>query len=227
MKSTSSNITSSIVVTCHFCVLLAWLASDRPGGSGHGTPTPEHEVWASISSIPVPPATTIRSNADARHTGSIRQPVSRIYVPAPIPAAELQHPDDHGEEVSHSADPPATGEAAQTVSVSTAYLIVERARKDLQKIDRELRGRTPGVPEKRPITAVERLSQRIDDAYVGSNPNDSRFSYESPEGVTYYAQTHNGRTTCAMSAPVTSPSGKSNGAIPISCPELRSEWKKY
>jgi hypothetical protein len=151
-----------------------------------------------------------------------------MHALAPSPAPILQRPDDRGGgEAAHPADPLAAGSATETASVSTAYLIVERARKDLQRIDRELRARTPGVPEKRPITAVERLSQRIDDAYVGSNPNDSRFSYESPEGVTYYAQTHNGRTTCAMSAPVTSPSGKSNGAIPISCPELRSEWKKY
>ncbi|EEF26874.1 conserved hypothetical protein [Ricinus communis] len=99
-------------------------------------------------------------------------------------------------------------------------------KKNLPEIDKEIRGKAPAVPEARPDNRYTQLSKAMERGYVGSNPNDARGYYVSPEGITYYTETLHGQTRCWMQGPVNSPAGHSNGALSINCP-ANTTWKKY
>ncbi|NYE60381.1 hypothetical protein FHW58_001533 [Duganella sp. 1224] len=107
-----------------------------------------------------------------------------------------------------------------------AALDMEAVRKSLPEIDKEIRGKTASVPEVRPDNRYTQLSKAMERGYVGSNPNDARGHYESPDGIAYYTETLHGETKCWMQGPVNSPAGHSKGALQISCPANIS-WKKY
>jgi hypothetical protein len=103
---------------------------------------------------------------------------------------------------------------------------IDKAKKDLARIDRERRADTPAVPDFGKEKPFGRVNVEIADAYVGSG-EDSRSYYESPDGTVYYMETINGRTRCSMTGAVSSSSGKSNGASGIQCPDSTENWKKY
>ncbi|MNM14198.1 hypothetical protein D3C81_244030 [compost metagenome] len=104
--------------------------------------------------------------------------------------------------------------------------ILEQAKRNIAKIDKEVRGKTPAVPTEKPETRFSRLAQGFEQAYVGSNSNDTRSYYESPEGIFYFMETVRGQKKCSMSGASGSPSGLSRGAAPIKCP-ISESWKKY
>lgn len=104
--------------------------------------------------------------------------------------------------------------------------ILEQAKRDIAKIDKEMRGKAPPVPLDKPKTGFLKLAQDIEQAYVGANSNDSRMYYESPEGVFYFKETIKGQTICQMTGAPTAPSGKDGGAMRIQCP-ASGDWKKY
>lgn len=114
----------------------------------------------------------------------------------------------------------------QAILALLAVLDIDAAKKSLPQIDKEIRRKAPVVPEGKPDSRYGHLSQAMERGYVGANPNDWRGYYESPEGIVYYTETIKGQTQCWMTGPVTSPSGKSNGALSIGCPALTS-WKRY
>lgn len=105
--------------------------------------------------------------------------------------------------------------------------LVARSRALAGKIDRELRGRASIAPLIRADTPLARLEQGIADAYVGGSSNEITRMYESPEGIPYFSVTVRGKTQCFMGGPVDSPSGKSSGPKPISCPDSVHQWRQY
>jgi len=113
-----------------------------------------------------------------------------------------------------------------TILALLATLDVEAAKKSLAEIDKEIHGKAPAVPEVRPDNRYTQLSKAMERGYVGSNPNDRRGYYQSPDGIAYYTETLHGETKCWMQGPVQSPSGGSNGALPITCP-ANTTWKNY
>jgi hypothetical protein len=116
---------------------------------------------------------------------------------------------------------------ASTSSLALADPVdIDKAKKDLAKIDRELRADTPAVPDFGKDKPFGRVNVEIADAYIGSG-EDSRSYYESPDGTVYYMETIKGQTRCSMTGAVGSFSGKSNGASGIQCPVSTENWKKY
>jgi hypothetical protein len=103
---------------------------------------------------------------------------------------------------------------------------IDKLKKDLAKIDRELRADTPAVPDFGKDKPFGRVNVEIADAYVGTG-EDARSYYESPDGTVYYMETIKGQTRCSMTGAVGSFSGKSNGASGIQCPASTADWKKY
>lgn len=107
-----------------------------------------------------------------------------------------------------------------------AQTILEQAKHNIAKIDKEVRGKIPPVPAEQPESRFSRLAQGFEQAYVGSNSNDTRSYYESPEGIFYFMETVRGQKKCSMSGASGSPSGLSRGPVPIKCPTSEN-WKKY
>jgi hypothetical protein len=103
---------------------------------------------------------------------------------------------------------------------------VDQIKKDLAKIDRELRADTPAVPDFGKDKPFGRINVEIEDAYIGTG-EDARSYYEAPDGTVYYMETIKGKTRCSMTGAVGSFSGKSNGASGIQCPASTADWKKY
>ncbi|MRW87248.1 hypothetical protein GJ698_24570 [Pseudoduganella sp. FT26W] len=103
---------------------------------------------------------------------------------------------------------------------------VDQIKKDLAKIDRELRADTPAVPDFGKDKPFGREITEIADAYIGTG-DDSRGVYESPDGTTYYTETIRGKTSCSMTGAVGNPAGKGGGATRIECPASMANFKKY
>jgi hypothetical protein len=102
---------------------------------------------------------------------------------------------------------------------------IDKAKKDLAKIDRELRD-APAVPDFGKDKPYGREITEIADAYIGTG-EDSRGVYESPDGTTYYTETIRGKTSCSMTGAVGNPAGKGGGATKIQCPTSMANFKKY
>jgi hypothetical protein len=103
---------------------------------------------------------------------------------------------------------------------------IDKAKKDLARIDRELRDNKPAVPEFGDEKPYGREITTIADAYVGTG-EDGRAYYEAPDGTVYYMETFKGRTTCSMTGAVSNAAGKGGGATQIKCPAATADWKKY
>ena len=121
---------------------------------------------------------------------------------------------------------PIPDEFSDETLLPPAQTILEQAKYNIAKIDKEVRGKIPPIPAEKPESRFSRLAQGFEQAYVGSNSNDTRSYYESPEGIFYFMETVRGQKKCSMSGASGSPSGLSRGAVPIKCPTSEN-WKKY
>lgn len=107
-----------------------------------------------------------------------------------------------------------------------ALTIIEQAKRDISKIDRDIRRETPRVSAEMSETRFSRLAKGFEQAYVGSNSNDMRAYYESPEGIFYFMEIVRGQKKCSMSAASVLPSSINRGPTEIKCPNSGS-WKRY
>ncbi|MGV7207362.1 hypothetical protein ACLB1G_05870 [Oxalobacteraceae bacterium A2-2] len=98
--------------------------------------------------------------------------------------------------------------------------------REIGKIDKELRGKTPPVPEQRD-DGKDRLSGKIDQAYIGNSEMTADY-YTSPDGVGYIRMKKNGRMQCYISANVNYAPGilhDPSAAKTVNCPPA-SGWHK-
>lgn len=101
------------------------------------------------------------------------------------------------------------------------------ARKQVGKIDRELRQGKPAVPEDQPITRFQQFAEAVASAYIDKSVDARRWRFETPDGIAYTAMIISGKKRCYMSGPVNSIDGKSGGPSEITCPKTMSGWSVY
>ncbi len=97
-------------------------------------------------------------------------------------------------------------------------LVVERALRDVGRIDRALRAGKSGVPANRPDTPVARFERLMAGAYIDRSSALGIDTYSSPDGVSYTRLTRGGRAVCYMG-------GKARPRE-VNCPPPDSGWVK-
>jgi hypothetical protein len=102
---------------------------------------------------------------------------------------------------------------------STDMSIIARAKRDVGKIDRELRGGKSGVPAQRPDTPIARFEALMASAFIDRSTAMSIHTYRSADGVAYTRLTRRGAAVCYMG-------GGGTRAVEVNCPPADSGWLK-
>lgn len=156
----------AVSLAAHVLLLLAWLH----WGGRTRLPADAPQAFSMLlfpQRAPPPPAAAPATQPPRRAPGQHAAPERRpVFVPA-----------------SAAASAPAPERLAAPAASTAA--ILEGARRDIGRIDRELRGAAPGVPLQAD-TASGRLGRAIDAAHIDSSRTQSLESYTSPDGETYY-----------------------------------------
>lgn len=122
-----------------------------------------------------------------------------------------------------------SSERVEPVPTASAADIMERARPDIGKIDRELRGTALLVPAERPDSRQIRLERGIAGAFIDRSTGFVLERYVSPDGVAITRKTGAGGVVCYMSGTVNFVPGiLHNSATPqkVHCPPQNSGWTR-
>ena len=162
--------------------------------------------------VPQRTAPTQRSNAVA--------PRSRAIV-APAPGVQPSVA------AASAAEPgPAPDPAPHRLSGAE---ILEQAKRDMPRIERELRNGVPTKLTLSPDSLRYKLQHGIEDAYVGGDQRAVVDFYTSPDNVHYTRVTKAGKVWCTMNGggPVSlrSAMGGGGGDTKVNCPPPDSGWK--
>ena len=120
-------------------------------------------------------------------------------------------------------------EVAPTPPAISAGELLERARRDVGKVDRELRGDTPPVPLVRPDTAQARFERAMAGAWKDRSQTMVVDRYMSADGVVIERVSRGGDAKCYMSGTVNFVPGilhDSSRAQTVSCPPAGSGWTR-
>jgi hypothetical protein len=166
--------------------------------------------------VPVPvqraPVRPVQQAAPAKP----RSTVSRAPVAAPAPAEESVTP----------AVPVAV--AAPEVHRLSGAEILEQARRDMPRIERELRKNVPTALKLSPDSMRYKLEHGFDEAFVGGDQRTTVDFYTAPDNVIYMRATRNGKSRCTMNGgPVSlrSAMGGGGGDTKVNCPPASAAWK--
>lgn len=117
-------------------------------------------------------------------------------------------------------------EAATISSITPdAATIMAQARRDLQRIDKELLNGTSAVPARSPDSLSARLARGIEGAFVGATSEVSEH-YTSPDGTMYSRITRGNRSTCYTSGTASYAAATRSGGnwVRVNCPPPDSGW---
>jgi hypothetical protein len=120
-------------------------------------------------------------------------------------------------------------EVAPAPPAISAGELLERARRDVGKIDRELRGGTPPVAAVRPDTAQARFERAMAGAWKDRSQTMVVDRYMSADGVVVERVSRGGDARCHMSGTVNFVPGiLHDGSRPqtVSCPPAGSGWTR-
>ena len=169
-----------------------------------------------------PPAPQPRQRATVSKPAAPSAPRSRIVA---TPTARVQPAS--ATEAPAIAAAPAPDPAPAPHHLSGAE-ILEQARRDMPRIERELR---KGVPTKltlSPDSLRYKLEHGIDDAYVGGDQRAFVDFYTSPDNMHYTRITQGGKVRCTVNGgPVSlrSAMGGGGGDTRVKCPPPDAGWK--
>jgi hypothetical protein len=151
------------------------------------------------------------------------EPANRAPAAAPL----RRPPEAIRQAIAPTAVVPDRREAA---NLPSAQDIVERARRDIGKIDRDLRGRAPIVPLEKPDSAQARFERGMAAAFIDRSLTMTMDRYTSPDGVVITRITQGGGTACYMSGTVNFvPGVLKNSERPnsVNCPPASAGWTRY
>jgi hypothetical protein len=114
--------------------------------------------------------------------------------------------------------------AIRTVAPDAAAIMAQ-ARRDLQRIDKEVLNGASAVPAQSPGSLSARLARGIEGAFVGARSEMSDH-YTSPDGTMYSRITRGNRSTCYTSGtPSYATATRSGGNwVRVNCPPPDSGW---
>jgi hypothetical protein len=110
----------------------------------------------------------------------------------------------------------------------TGAEILEQARRDMPRIERELRNGVPTKLALNPESLQYKLQHGIEDAYVGGDQRTVVDFYTSPDNVHYMRMTKAGKVWCTMNGGPVSLRSAMGGAktdTKVNCPPPDSGWK--
>ncbi len=184
---------------------------------GMRVPTPVEQAQRITYLLPVPPPrakppplTRPRAEpATPRAVATEAQKTSAMPSATPQPVASLPAPEPHR---------PSGAE------------ILEQARQDMPRIERELRNNVPTKLTLQPDSFRYKLEHGIADAYVGGDQRVTVDFYTSPDNVHYMRMTKRGKSWCTMNGgPVTLARANGIGVdkdTKVNCPAASPmEWK--
>lgn len=199
-------------------VLALWLLA-RQHGVRMPTPVERDEriTWL----LPVtPPRAQLQPAAPApRQHAAPRDRIRQAVVTSPIPNVVPQ--------AAVPAPVPAPVEEPHRLSGAE---ILEQARRDMPRIERELRNNVPTKLKLDPDSLRYKLEHGIADAYVGGDQRVTVDFYTSPDNVHYMRMTKGGKSWCTMNGgPVTLARANGIGVdkdTKVNCPPAApTEWK--
>ena len=203
-----------LVLLAH--VLVLWLLARQ-----HGVrPTLREEKDERITwLLPVTPPRVQRQPAAPapRERAAPREPISQALATRPIPGDVPQ------------AAVPAPAPAPEPHRLSGAE-ILEQARRDMPRIERDLRNNVPTKLTLSPDAFRSKLEHGIADAYVGGDQRVTVDFYTSPDNVHYMRMTKGGKSWCTMNGgPVTLARANGIGVdkdTKVNCPPAApTEWQ--
>jgi hypothetical protein len=169
-----------------------------------------------VRNLPLPvkpaPARPVKATASVKP----QAPVTRAPVTAPVQSTQPVT----------AAEPVAAAEPE--VHRPSAAEILEQARRDMPRIERELRKNVPTALKLSPDSFRYKLEHGIDEAFVGGDQRTVIDFYTSPDNVVYMRATRNGKSRCTMNGgPVSlrSAMGGGGGDTKVNCPPQSAGWK--
>ncbi|PWF55340.1 hypothetical protein C7C56_002285 [Massilia glaciei] len=209
----------ALTLLLHLLLVGGWLAAAGSKPAGGVRPAADRVVMLLFPARAAAPpkrrvASVARSPPSPRPAR--QSPVRPVPVPVPVP----------GQAAAQTPVAPAAAEVEAAVEVDELQikpapgptLVIERALRDVGKIDRALRAGAPGVPAQRPDTPVARFERIMASAHIDRSKSMSMDTYRSPDGVSYTRITRAGGAVCYMGG----------GARPkqVNCPPPDSGWVK-
>jgi hypothetical protein len=161
-----------------------------------------------------PPRIVPRKPAAPASTPRAVSPAPATAAPTPAPAAAPAPP-----------APPALAPAPPHLST---FDIIEQAKRDMPRIERELRNNVPTKLALDKNSVRYKLEHGIEAAYVGGDQRVTVDFYTSPDNVHYMRFTRQGKAWCTMhGGPVTlrSAMGHEDGDSKVNCPPPDAGWK--
>lgn len=211
MPLTGRSLPLLLTILVH--LVLAWLyltqRAAEPGG-----PSAPQRFFVALVARPVP-------RAPQR---PLRPPPMRTPLPRATPVHAVRQP------AAPAALPVAPIEAAPLpAQPASAGDILERAKRDVGKIDRALRGGVSAVPAVRPDTPQARFEAMMESAFIDRSKTMRVDHYESADGVIIERITRGGSSKCYMSGTVNFVPGilhDSSKPQSVSCPPAGSGWTR-
>lgn len=160
-----------------------------------------------------------------------RAPAPPMKKPAPVqPRVATTHaPVTAPVQAAESVAPAApVAVAAPDVHRLSGAEILEQAKRDMPRIERELRKNVPTALKLSPDSMRYKLEHGFDEAFVGGDQRVTVDFYTSPDNVIYMRATRNGKSRCTMNGgPVSlrSATGGGGGDTPVNCPPASAGWK--
>lgn len=143
--------------------------------------------------------------------------------PASVPRAVSTAP---------AAEAPAPTPAAKPAPPAPPHMstfdIIEQAKRDMPRIERELRNNVPTKLALDKNSLRYKLEHGIEEAYVGGDQRVTVDFYTSPDNVHYMRYTRQGKAWCTMhGGPVSlrSAMGRDEGDSKVNCPPPDAGWK--
>ena len=209
----------SITLALHVAVLLGWMALRRERADNVGVHLAARDYAPILLLAP-------RKNV-------IRQPAlakERILaVPLRWPANRPKRDFDAMPAPIADALAPAPAPAPAAAATRTHADILDQAKRDIGKIDREIRGSAPPVPLNRPLTRQEKLERALAGAYRGGSNGFTLDRYTAPDGVIVTRKITSRGVSCYMSGTVNFVPGvlkNSERAQEVNCPPEDAGWTR-
>jgi hypothetical protein len=198
-------------------VLALWLLARQHGMRLPKPVEDERITWL----LPVtPPRAQLQPAAPApRQRAAPRERISQAVGTRPIPSA-----------VPQAAVPTPTPVPVEAPHRLSGAEILEQAKRDMPRIERELRNNVPTKLTLSPDSFRAKLEKGIADAFVGGDQRVTVDFYTSPDNVHYMRMTKGGKTWCTMNGgPVTLARANGIGVdkdTKVNCPPAApTEWK--
>ncbi len=198
-------------------VLALWLLARQ-----HRVPTPPNKEQRITYLVPLPPPRVQLPPAPRQRAtpAAPREPISQVVASSPLPT----------EAPRAAAIAPAPTPVPEPHRLSGAE-ILEQARRDMPRIERELRNNVPTKLTLDPNSLRAKLEKGIADAFVGGDQRVTVDFYTSPDNVHYMRMSKGGKTWCTMNGgPVTLARANGIGVdrdTKVNCPPAApTEWRE-